>query len=311
MENGIENCENISYDIRSGYEMMLREGGCAKISEYVKAIDVLKLDAIRRSSIENSSEINILNNYDKKVFLLYHPNYELAMTFYYVRDKEELLFDFSLDGSKIMKKQILSMLNHVLKEKMDWHDRRERFLVPLKMLYMFCIDNSVEDIELLTLQQIEMFRSSICDITESMTETYMQIIYNITKYLFMTNERINWDANIWYLEKFAFPKWKMNSAYKTEKITFNQIGNSHNRALLKKYTKHQMGVSQKITLQTIQGQYYDIISFLLYCDGVEWEVVCFDDKKMGKYTEFVKSQNLQAETYNRRIASVIQLFDFI
>ena len=180
LEHGITDCREIDYDVRSDYEASLIKSGCTKLLEYVKAMDVLKLEAIHKDNISNPLKPKTLTYSGQKVFLLYHPDHELAMTFYYIRDKEELLFDFSLEGSAIVKSQVFKMLSYVLEEKKDWHDRRERFIIPLKKLYMFCIENGVDDIELLTAEQIDAFRLSMAGKVGTKTDTYMQIIYNIT-----------------------------------------------------------------------------------------------------------------------------------
>lgn len=261
MEHGIQDCKQIDYDVRSDYKESLKGSGCRKLHEYVKAMDVLKLEAIRKENISNPLKPKALKYSGEKLFLLYHPDYEVAKTFYYIRDKEELLFDFSLEGSEIVKRQIFKMLTYVLEEKKDWHDRRERFLIPLKRLYIFCNENVVEDIELLTAEQIEAFRLSMEGKVGTKTDTYMQIIYNITKYLFITAKNTNWDANIWYLERFSFNDGRVNPAREIERITFNQISDD-NRALLKDYMKYQIGIAQRTSLQTIRCQYYDIVTFL-------------------------------------------------
>lgn len=277
MEHGIQDCKQIDYDVRSDYKESLKGSGCRKLHEYVKAMDVLKLEAIRKENISNPLKPKALKYSGEKLFLLYHPDYEVAKTFYYIRDKEELLFDFSLEGSEIVKRQIFKMLTYVLEEKKDWHDRRERFLIPLKRLYIFCNENVVEDIELLTAEQIEAFRLSMEGKVGTKTDTYMQIIYNITKYLFITAKNTNWDANIWYLERFSFNDGRVNPAREIERITFNQISDD-NRALLKDYMKYQIGIAQRTSLQTIRCQYYDIVIFLKYCDAEKWSLTEVDER---------------------------------
>lgn len=310
MEHGIQDCKQIDYDVRSDYKESLKGSGCRKLHEYIKAMDVLKLEAIRKENISNPLKPKALKYSGEKLFLLYHPDYEVAKTFYYIRDKEELLFDFSLEGSEIVKRQIFKMLTYVLEEKKDWHDRRERFLIPLKRLYIFCNENAVEDIELLTAEQIEAFRLSMEGKVGTKTDTYMQIIYNITKYLFITAKNTNWDANIWYLERFSFNDGRVNPAREIERITFNQISDD-NRALLKDYMKYQIGIAQRTSLQTIRCQYYDIVIFLKYCDAEKWSLTEVDAERMEKYISSVDAEDIQAESYNHRIISVARLFDYM
>lgn len=311
LEHEITDCREIDYDVRSDYEASLIKSGCTKLSEYVKAMDVLKLEAIHKDNISNPLKPKTLAYRGQKVFLLYHPDHEIAMTFYYIRDKEELLFDFSLEGSAIVKRQVFKMLSYVLEEKKDWHDRRERFIIPLKKLYMFCIENGVDDIELLTAEQIKAFRMSMDGKVGTKIDTYMQIIYNITKYLFVSAKHTNWEANMWYLERFTFNDGRTNPAREIERITFNQISDDGNRALLKDYMKYQIGVAQRTSLQTIRCQYYDIVLFLKYCDTEGWVLAEVDAERMEKYIASVDSEDIKAEAYNRRIISVARLFNYM
>ena len=46
--------------------------------------------------------------------IIYHPDYETAMEFYYVRNKEELAFDFSIDAPAKIKHPVFEMLSDLL-----------------------------------------------------------------------------------------------------------------------------------------------------------------------------------------------------
>lgn len=311
VEQGVQDCSEIDYEIRTVCEKVLLDSGCTKPYEYLRAIDSLKLDAIRRSNEENPLRSETFTYNAGKVFLLYHPDYSVGMTFYYIRDKKELLFDFSLKGSEIVKRQIFKMLCYVLKEKKDRHVRRERFIIPLKRLYLFCLDQGIEDIELLTEKQIEAFRLSMDGKVGTKTDIYMQIVYNTTKYLFVTAKNINWDANIWYLERLNFNNGRTNPAHRIEKISFGHILDDSNRAMFKGYMRYELSVASRTSLQTIRCQYYDISQFLKYCDEKGWKVSDIDAKKMERYITSVDSEDIKAEAYNRRIISIARLFSYL
>ena len=104
------------------------------------------------------------------------------------------------------------MLKHVLETKDNRHDRRERFIVPLKMLYQYCIRSGIGDIEQITEKEIEGFRRSMDGKVGTKTDTYMQIVDNICMYLFLDAKHTNWKANAWYLERFDFEDGRMNPA---------------------------------------------------------------------------------------------------
>lgn len=145
---GITDCCQIDYGLRCSYKKFLQESiASRKVQEYLKAFDNLKLATIKAGNQRNFFGNIKLKYENKKIFLLYHPNYEIAMSFYYLREKEEVLFDFSLKAPIMLKYQIFKMLNYILDMKINRHDRRERFLLPLKLFYEYCRESGVYDIE--------------------------------------------------------------------------------------------------------------------------------------------------------------------
>lgn len=308
---GIRSEDDIDYELRSSYQKYLTETLSAKVSEYVKAMDKLKIESIKHQNKENPLRTPVLKYESKKIFLLYHPSHQLAMTFYYVQDKEELMFDFSIATSAVMKRQIFKMLNHILETKENWHDRRERFIVPLKLFYQYCIQHGIDDIEQISENQIQGFRQSIDGKVGTKTDTYMQLVDNIRKFLFLEAKNTNWNANAWYLERFNFEDGRMNPAREIRRFTFGQIENKKNRDLLKLYMKYQLGVSQKSSIQTIRGQYYDILAFLLYLDGVGISAVAVSAEDMERYINYLDEKGIQPEGFNRALISIARFYGYI
>lgn len=311
LEHGITDCTEIDYGIRHEYEKSLVAAGCLKVCEYVKALDILKLESIRLNNEKRHWISKKLPYEDKKIFLLYHPDYQTAMSFYYVRNKEELVYDFSVDGFDLLKKQVYQMLCHVLEEDKCRHDRRERFLIPLKALYLFCIRNGIQDLEELTEKNIAAFREFWDGKAGSKTDTYMQIIYNVTRYLFLSSKNTNWNANIWYLERFSFKDGRENPSRKIGRFTFGEIGNEHNRSLFKDYMKYEIGLAQRISLQTVRCRYYDLRMFFKYCDMRGWDVKEINGKRMEEYIKVLDNKDIQADAYNRSIISIGLFYEYI
>lgn len=309
---GVETTTDIDYELRCKYrDYVMATVANSKASEYIKALDQLKLNAIKEDNKNNPLKEKVLKYRNEIVFLGYHPSYPLAMTFYYIRDKEELVFDFSVDASGLMKRQIFKMLNYVLDNKENWHDRRERFLIPLKLLYKFCVENDIEDIEQLTAKQVEAFRESFDGTVGTKTDTYMQIVDNIRKYLFISSKATNWDANVWYLERFNFEEGRENPAREIKKFTFAGIDNSFNRGLLKEYMKYQLGVSQKISLQTVRGIFYGIHSYLKWLDEKNILANEINGMELEAYIKYLESKGTQAESFNQSVISVARFYGYM
>ena len=63
---------------------------------YVKGMDRVKLQDIKRHESLHVIPKRLLDFKEQKLFLLYYPDYEIANSFYYTRDKHELVWDFSI-----------------------------------------------------------------------------------------------------------------------------------------------------------------------------------------------------------------------
>ena len=115
MAHGIKRAEDITYEIRASYEVYLSQSiNGQKRLEYLKALDNMKLASIQKECDKAPFKERKLRYTGGKIFLLYHPDIEIAKTFYYIRNKEELLFDFSLQAAEQVKYQIFFMLNYIL-----------------------------------------------------------------------------------------------------------------------------------------------------------------------------------------------------
>lgn len=308
----VESEEDINYELRSEYQKYLTDTIAAKkVYDYVKGMDILKLESIRIKNEDNPLRVPELKYEGNKIFLLYHPSFELAMTFYYIRNKEELLFDFSIATSAVMKRQVFKMLNHVLETKENWHDRRERFIIPLKLFYHYCVRSGIGDIEQITEKEICGFRKSIDGKVGTKTDTYMQIVDNIRKFLFLEAKNTNWNANAWYLERFSFDDGRVNPAREIRRLTFGQIENEKNRELIKLYIKYQLGVSQKSSLQTIRGQYYDIISFSRYLDEIGKMLTDVNAEDMVSYIKWLNGKDVQPESFNTALISIGRFYGYL
>ena len=226
---GITDCCQIDYGLRCSYKKFLQESiASRKVQEYLKAFDNLKLATIKAGNQRNFFGNIKLKYENKKIFLLYHPNYEIAMSFYYLREKEEVLFDFSLKAPIMLKYQIFKMLNYILDMKINRHDRRERFLLPLKLFYEYCRESGVYDIEQINEQEVNQFRENLIAQFEGKADAYIQIVDNTRKFLFLNAKATNWKANIWYLDRFTFTEGRLNPAREIKRFNFGGIKNKTN-----------------------------------------------------------------------------------
>ncbi|MDO4170575.1 MAG: site-specific integrase [Lachnospiraceae bacterium] len=311
MERDIDAPEKIDYDLRKQYQKYLKNTVAkSKILEYLKVLDQVKLNFIKKEKEENLFEYGILTYKNEKLFLLYHPDYEIAKTFYYIRDKEELLFDFSINTSAVMKRQIFKMLNHILLEITDWHERRQRFLIPLKKFYQFCRTAKIADIEQITKTEIDQYKMSLRKEGKIRIDADIQIVDHIRKYLFLNAKETNWDANAWYMERFHFAFDRMNPSNPVVKIEFNLIENEEHRAFFKEYMRYLIGITQE-ALQNIRCQYYSILDFLKYCESYKIKISYITNKNVKMYISYLDKKDVIPATYNRTLIAVFSFLKYM
>jgi len=310
LSHGIYSVEEINYEVRRGYcEYIQNICGSSNFFKYVKVLDTIKLNEIKRLYVARFSKEKRWRYSDRKVFLLYHPNYEVAMTFYYIRDKEELLYDFTLQGGEKLKRQVFSMLNNILENITDRHDRRERFLIPLRLLYEFCIDNRIYDLELLEEEDRLGFSERLKNIGNTLAESYIQIIYNIQKFLFVQARKTNWEANTWYLERFNFQSERMNPSNPVVTINFEQVRNIENRKYLKIYTRYMLGITDR-AISNIRFRNYNLVAFMRYCDKSNLSVRTITASNIEGYLKEIDI-GIQPNTYNKKLMDIYNFFEFL
>lgn len=310
LSHGITSTDEITYEVREAYEQyLLASISESKVAEYLKSLDIMKLAAIRRECEKTPFKEKKLRYTGGKIFLQYHPDYELATTFYYVRNKKELIFDFSLPAKDGVKYQIFFMLNYVLEHEKDWKQRRERFLVPLKLLYEFCIEQGIEDLERLEEIEINLFREKLKSLEVNKDDIYIQIVDNIRKFLFLRAKKTNWEANVWYMERFNLQSDRMNPANPVVRIPFMQVHDKENRRYFQLYLQYMIGVTS-LSISNIRFQYYNVSEFLEYCDTKELSVLLLTAKDMDDFFKYVDG-NIQPETYNNKVADIYKFFRFM
>ncbi len=310
ISHNVSSLRDIDYKVRSSYEAYLANYiNENKIKEYLKILDIIKLNAIKRECEKGPFKSRKLNFSEEKIFLLYHADYDLAMSFYYTRDKKELVFDFSLPAPVKIKHQIFDMLNYTLENVMARHDRRERFIVPLKLLYQFCIEHGIEDMERLEEEQIEAFRKSLIEIGNTLDDSYMQIVDNIRKFLFLDAAKTNWEANVWYMERFHLQSDRMNPSNPVLSISFFQVHSKENRKYFQGYMQYLIGITN-IAIQNIRCQHYRILEFLQYCDKKGILVTQITGQDVDEYLKTIE-ENIQPETFNGKVVNIYRFFRFL
>lgn len=299
----------IDYPLRAAYESFLNSHLKGEKQRYVKAMDRAKLLSLWKKE----EKVKVLKKrvpyQNEKLYLPYFPVYEIAESFYYARKKEELLWDFSLSVPESLKRQIYTVLLYSLYESKNRHDRQLRFLAPLRCLYSYCIKNRVWDLE-----QLE--EEDVAGIEEEIGKVYVeaknlsQIVYIATRILFLEAKSTNWDANVWFLERFSIPEERMNPSNLIESFNFRPVKNKENRTLLKLYMKNQLGVGS-LAISNIQDQFHKVRRFALFCDEKGMSFLFVKEEDVKVYIGCLEERDILAATFNKEILAVHQFFAFL
>lgn len=310
IRQGIHHIREVDYGIRERYENELRKTkSSGKTFEYLKALDRIKQFDIRKEMATLSGKNRGQLKYKGQViFFPYLPNQELAAEFDYIRDKTELVWDFSLDAPENLKKQVFRILCYALENIKDSKNRRVRYLLPLKWLYEFCIEEGIEDIERLELAQIQKLEAIVAGKVVNVKNS-MQIVDNSRKILFMSGKEIHWYANVWYLKRFNFAPERINPSNPVYRMTFYEVTHLKNRKLLQEYMRYQVGISG-LTIGNIRSQLSYIKKFLIYFN--ELESICqVTDKQIGEYFRTVQDEGNKAGTVNKQIFDIYKFFLYL
>lgn len=311
---GVHHLSEIDYDIRKFYVDYL---SCtkpkAKVLEYIKGLDNLKL-------FDNSKNMAMWNlkgprlpYKEKKLFLFYHPCAEISEKFYYLREKEELLWDFTLPGPEPIKRQIHGMLMELLIQGDNSNEARKALrvkLLALKLLYFFCLDNGIDDINYIDAYEVDAFEKALDnnELVGTRTKYFIQIVDNIRKYIFLSARETNWDANVWYLERFHFNDARINPSRPIERLSFLEVVNKKNKKLLQEYMKYLIGITDRSIITITQELRY-IISFCVFLG--EENILDVTPTMADEYIKKLDLKNCAAATFNKNLTVINSLYLYL
>ena len=311
LQFGIKRCQDIDCKVRIAYEDYLKKTiAPSKVLEYVKGLDKLKLEAIRIINETNPLKTYSLVFSEIPIYLQYHPDYQIAKSLYYTNDKRELMFDFSAPGSRTVKRQIFDMLMHVLGTENNQKMRHEAYLRPLKMLYQYCMDQRIQDIEQLTQKQVEGFRKSIADGARSKLNTYMAVIDNLREYLFIHQKDVNWQATVWYLDRFKFSEDRYNPSNPVRRLRFDDIYDEDNRNYLQVYMRYLIGLTDG-AIVNVRCKYGYIHSFLLWCEAERIKIKDISGNQMEIYFQIIDAREIEPATFDKHLLALYGFYEYL
>lgn len=309
MEKGIHSMEEVDWDVRTSYEQYLKKTiNRENQSWYLKGLDKLKLfDIKKRSDGIRAGRIR-LKYEEKRIYLGYLPDYNLAKEFYYCRNTKGLIWDFSIHTSPNLKYQVFTVLNYAL-ESSSGCELRRGYLAPLHYFYMYCIDEGISDLTQLEQNQIDEYIRKAK--AESLVKNrYHQIVDKVQRILFIEAKDINWEANVWYLERFQFDATRYDPTRPVKRISFLDIADKGNREYLKKYVKYQLGVTGA-SVQNIWARTYITKAFLRFLDQEKLAVDKLTAAEIDLYMRKLQEEDVEIITFNDKVVEIHCFFRFL
>ena len=308
---GITDTGMIDFELRERFAGFLVRTGITTRQRnlYLKGLDKLKYESIRRQNALRPFETSKLTYDGKTLYLGYHPDYETAMSLYLFYEKDWKVYDLP-NAPKQLRNQILALLNWIFQEKKNLYFKYNHRLLPLNLLYRYCMDHSIGDLETLEEEDYVGYRESLKHMCKSSEARCYEIVDIVQKFLFCNNARPRWEANAWYLDRFSFKDDRMNPARPVGCLNFWQVHDPDNRDLFKEYIKYEIGLTNE-AIDTIRNRQLDIRAFLGYCDEKGYSVRNMNRNMIEGYSGVLKSRELEPKTHNKSLSSVFMFWEYL
>ena len=310
VSEGIESIADLDYPARVRFEKWLTyHTNAVENRHYILVFDKLKQYSVSKEIHIIADGKPVRPNYENTIlFLPYHPNPDIRAMFRKSTKKSELAWDFTLNAPECLKRQVFDILHYALEENVSYETRRNH-LLGLRELYSFCISEKIDDIELMEQSQEQKFKSIDSERLNSCKRA--GIISFCRKALFMQAEKINWNAHVWYMERFQIQPERLDASCHINTFSFVELPHEKNRELLKKYARYNLGVTN-LSISVIRGEHTYVRSFLSEINQSEDEDVCsVTPAQMENYFKEQRQRSVQAETYNKIVMAIQHFFNFL
>lgn len=241
----------------------------------------------------------------KKIyFLKYYPEKEIAETFETSYKTNLLVWDFTQNCSEVLKKQIFYTLSRIIANTSMSKAYRNVRLKSLKLLYDSCVQLNITDIGLLEMEQVE-------TILKNFPETSQRsILGECRRDAFMQQEQIQWEANVWYLERLHLGKHRIDESKSLISISFMEVKEIQNREILQAYMKYELGITGQ-AVSTIVRRFVCIRNFIELLEQEKILAIHATVAEVKKYADGLRERGMQAKGFNERIFGIGHFYKFM
>lgn len=311
MESGVQDVLEMDYPLRQAYQSYLTSVlGIQATDRYLAAYDRVKQADIQKRMQTLAGKQQCQWRLEEKIlFIPYHSDQELAMEFDSVRNRSNMVCDFTRPCAWHVKEQIFTTLNAVL-ETFKEPRKREQRLSSLQHLYYFCGEYKITDIEDMDTDQEQAFITYLAEHTnsESRKKQMIPILNFCRKTVFLQNPEINWQANIWYLEGLRLQKHRLNPSSSLSSISFAEIRQLENRKYAKEYMKYQIGITGQ-AISTIATRYCLLERFLIWL--ADQDASECTAKQIETYLDEIQEDGIAPKSFNAYVSGLNHFFHFL
>lgn len=149
-DEGIEHISEMDYILRKNYEVYMSELVKGNIvSRYLRIFDKVKQEYIRKRMETPMGRMECQWTYKNAIlFIPYHSDQKIVQSVERVKNRSNMVWNFQIDSSEKMKRQIFDVLEFIL-ENYEPSRVREQKLTGLHIFYEFCRLRKIEDINCL------------------------------------------------------------------------------------------------------------------------------------------------------------------
>lgn len=225
-------------------------------------------------------------------------------------DQKILNWEFGNEIDETAKSQIELLLNYVVKVIKNEEERQNRYLIPLKCLFCYVENSGLQNIlKMETVQEREYASLLNKQMGKSYTSATKFIAF-LRKTLFLEAKEINWEANVWYVEKLNITPERYSLSSTIESFSFLDIQFLDNRAMLQKYMKYLFTVTN-LNLGTIRIKHTYAKEFLKFLEDEGEVITNIDVHSVKEYFDRLSMKSISPQSCNNKIKEIATFIQYL
>lgn len=307
--HGIRSLSEVTYDTREEYASYLSRQPIGYADHCLSKLDGIMVAF--RAELEKNNPLRTfpIKGGKRKVFLLYEMPTKYSSTFR-CAEKDRFLIDLTDGISDTVRLQLVRIMNSFLfDENATRWDLQTNFFTGIHSLSLLCRERQIEDIECLEEEDIAAFDGMLrVPGVKKFRQTYF-FLRRVMKMLFLSDEDVNWNATIWFLDRFPFKDYRINESSKREGISFLRVKNLDDRRLLQSYIRYLIGITDK-AVGSIFGKNLLIIRFLVFLRDTRHSSI--REATAQDFDAYFKSiEELKDRGFNNALVTIDRFYSFL